>query len=71
MPLHFTVSSYLSWVSVYVCSLQVMEIDKTIIDQNMEEEYVLIDLDAVCGQVDIPPGEPYVLSVCPRALLDN
>ncbi|XP_057533243.1 uncharacterized protein LOC130811089 [Amaranthus tricolor] len=39
-----------------------MEIDKTIIDQNMEEEYVLIDLDAVCGQVDIPPGEPYVLS---------
>ncbi|OVA00569.1 Transcription factor TFIIIC [Macleaya cordata] len=27
-----------------------------------EEEYVLLDLDAVCGQVDIPPNAPYVLS---------
>ncbi|OAY28670.1 uncharacterized protein LOC110601152 isoform X2 [Manihot esculenta] len=26
-----------------------------------EEEYVLLDLDAVSGQVDIPPDAPYVL----------
>ncbi|KAJ9182876.1 hypothetical protein P3X46_006821 [Hevea brasiliensis] len=25
-----------------------------------EEEYVLLDLDAVSGQVDIPPDAPYV-----------
>lgn len=41
-----------------------MEIDQSNIDHNQEEEYVLLDLDAVCGQVDIPPDEPYVLSVC-------
>lgn len=28
-----------------------------------EEEYVLLDLDAVSGQLDIPPNAPYVLSV--------
>lgn len=28
-----------------------------------EEEYVLIDLDAVLDQVHIPPNAPYVLSV--------
>lgn len=28
-----------------------------------EEEYVLLDLDAVSGQVDIPPDAPYVLFV--------
>lgn len=40
-----------------------MEADKTNIHQNQEEEEcVLLDLDAVCGQVDIPPDEPYVLS---------
>eukprot|EP00262_Sarcandra_glabra_P007090 TRINITY_DN19663_c0_g1_i1.p1 TRINITY_DN19663_c0_g1~~TRINITY_DN19663_c0_g1_i1.p1 ORF type:complete len:137 (+),score=25.83 TRINITY_DN19663_c0_g1_i1:99-509(+) len=27
-----------------------------------EEEYVLLDLDGVCGQTDIPPDTPYVLS---------
>ncbi|KAL5730249.1 hypothetical protein ACHQM5_003094 [Ranunculus cassubicifolius] len=27
-----------------------------------EEEYVLLDLDAVCGQVNIPANAPYVLS---------
>ncbi|XP_021667150.1 uncharacterized protein LOC110655235 isoform X2 [Hevea brasiliensis] len=26
-----------------------------------EEEYVLLDLDAVSGQVDVPPDAPYVL----------
>ncbi|KAF8391369.1 hypothetical protein HHK36_023673 [Tetracentron sinense] len=32
--------------------------------QNMEdeEEYVLLDLDGVCGRFDIPPNAPYVLS---------
>ena len=29
-----------------------------------EEEYVLLNLDEVRGQVDIPPNAPYVLSVC-------
>eukprot|EP00262_Sarcandra_glabra_P007091 TRINITY_DN19663_c0_g1_i2.p1 TRINITY_DN19663_c0_g1~~TRINITY_DN19663_c0_g1_i2.p1 ORF type:complete len:120 (+),score=21.86 TRINITY_DN19663_c0_g1_i2:99-458(+) len=28
-----------------------------------EEEYVLLDLDGVCGQTDIPPDTPYVLSI--------
>lgn len=28
-----------------------------------EEEYVLLDLDAVSEQVDIQPNAPYVLSV--------
>ncbi|GMN44777.1 hypothetical protein TIFTF001_013980 [Ficus carica] len=27
-----------------------------------EEEYVLLDLDSVYGQLDIPPNAPYVLS---------
>ncbi|KAL6998387.1 hypothetical protein U1Q18_008513 [Sarracenia purpurea var. burkii] len=27
-----------------------------------EEEYLLLDLDGVSGQVDIPPNAPYVLS---------
>ncbi|WCJ41307.1 Transcription factor TFIIIC tau55-related protein [Euphorbia peplus] len=27
-----------------------------------EEEYVVLDLDAVSGQIDIPPNAPYVLS---------
>ncbi|XP_021745164.1 uncharacterized protein LOC110711106 [Chenopodium quinoa] len=39
-----------------------MEIDNANIDCNQEDEYVLLDLDAVCGQVDIPPNEPYILS---------
>ncbi|KAJ8423525.1 hypothetical protein Cgig2_019840 [Carnegiea gigantea] len=43
---------------------QVMETDKTNMHQNQEEEeYVLLDLDAVCGQVDIPPDEPFCLSI--------
>ena len=29
-----------------------------------EEEYLLLNLDEVRGQVDIPPNAPYVLSVC-------
>eukprot|EP00261_Vitis_vinifera_P013186 XP_002284821.1 PREDICTED: uncharacterized protein LOC100257155 isoform X3 [Vitis vinifera] len=28
-----------------------------------EEEYVLLNLDEVRGQVDIPPNAPYVLSI--------
>lgn len=28
-----------------------------------EDEYVLLDLDSVSGQLDIPPNAPYVLSV--------
>ncbi|XP_074319381.1 uncharacterized protein LOC141656408 [Silene latifolia] len=39
-----------------------MESDKTVTDDHEEEEYVLLDLDAVCCKVDIPPDEPYVLS---------
>ncbi|KAG0497063.1 hypothetical protein HPP92_001462 [Vanilla planifolia] len=27
-----------------------------------DEEYVLLDLDSVCFQADIPPNAPYVLS---------
>lgn len=34
-----------------------------------EEEYVLLDLDAVAGQVDIPGNAPYVLSVSLLAVL--
>lgn len=29
-----------------------------------EEEFVLLDLDSVSGQLHIPPNAPYVLSVC-------
>lgn len=29
-----------------------------------EEEYVVLDLDAVSGHVDIPQNAPYVLTVC-------
>ncbi|GMY31734.1 general transcription factor 3C polypeptide 6 isoform X1 [Fagus crenata] len=28
----------------------------------MEEEFILLDLDSVSGQIDIPPNAPYVLS---------
>lgn len=40
-----------------------MEIDKTSFDHIMEE-YILLDLDAVYGQVAIPPDEAFILSVC-------
>ncbi|XP_050218372.1 uncharacterized protein LOC126669088 [Mercurialis annua] len=44
-------------------------------DENEEEEYVLLDLDAVSGQVEIPPNAPYVLSgldtLNPRLIIDN
>ena len=30
---------------------------------NMEEEFVLLDLDSVSGQIDILPKAPYLLSV--------
>ncbi|OMP00931.1 hypothetical protein COLO4_12264 [Corchorus olitorius] len=33
-----------------------MEEDKKAKGQEEEEEYVLLDLDAVSGQIDIPPG---------------
>ncbi|KAK2992982.1 hypothetical protein RJ640_004494 [Escallonia rubra] len=40
-----------------------------------EEEYVLLDLDDVYGQVDIPPNAPYVLSgldtLNPTLVIDN
>ncbi|KAI7996277.1 hypothetical protein LOK49_LG10G02109 [Camellia lanceoleosa] len=40
-----------------------------------EEEYVLLDLDGVSGQVDIPPNAPYVLSgldtINPILVIDN
>ncbi|GAB4840630.1 hypothetical protein Ancab_021397 [Ancistrocladus abbreviatus] len=37
--------------------------DKSFMDHNNEEEeYILLDLSDVCGQVDIPPEAPYVLS---------
>ncbi|GLT83365.1 hypothetical protein SLE2022_016580 [Rubroshorea leprosula] len=35
---------------------------KVDVHQEDDEEYVLLDLDAVSGQVDIPPNAPYVLS---------
>ncbi|GMY31727.1 general transcription factor 3C polypeptide 6 isoform X1 [Fagus crenata] len=31
-------------------------------DYDMEEEFILLDLDSVSGQIDIPPNAPYVLS---------
>ncbi|XP_012084947.1 general transcription factor 3C polypeptide 6 isoform X3 [Jatropha curcas] len=31
-------------------------------EEDQEEEYVVLDLDAISGQVDIPPDAPYVLS---------
>ncbi|XP_030492680.2 uncharacterized protein LOC115708805 isoform X1 [Cannabis sativa] len=31
-------------------------------ENDNEEEYVLLDLDSVSGQLDIPPDAPYVLS---------
>ncbi|XP_062117492.1 uncharacterized protein LOC133831270 [Humulus lupulus] len=31
-------------------------------ENDIEEEYVLLDLDSVSGQLDIPPNAPYVLS---------
>uniref|UniRef100_A0A803MHB1 Transcription factor TFIIIC triple barrel domain-containing protein n=1 Tax=Chenopodium quinoa TaxID=63459 RepID=A0A803MHB1_CHEQI len=40
----------------------VMELGATNIDHNQQDEYVLLNLDAVCGQLDIPPNEPYILS---------
>ncbi|XP_057498631.1 uncharacterized protein LOC130783119 [Actinidia eriantha] len=40
-----------------------------------EEEYVLLDLDGVSGQVSIPPNAPYVLSgldtLNPILIIDN
>jgi len=36
-------------------------------DVEIEEEYVLLDLDSVPEQFDIPPNAPYVLSVCVQA----
>ncbi|KAK9688939.1 hypothetical protein RND81_09G023200 [Saponaria officinalis] len=39
-----------------------MELDNMVTDDDLQEEYVLLDLDAVCGQIDIPPNEPYTLS---------
>ncbi|WCJ41309.1 Transcription factor TFIIIC tau55-related protein [Euphorbia peplus] len=32
------------------------------LEEEDEEEYVVLDLDAVSGQIDIPPNAPYVLS---------
>lgn len=32
--------------------------------EKVEEEFVLLDLNAVSEQVDIQPNAPYVLSVC-------
>lgn len=32
-------------------------------DHELEEEYVLMDLDSVSDQISIPPNAPYVLSV--------
>ncbi|KAF3442130.1 hypothetical protein FNV43_RR16046 [Rhamnella rubrinervis] len=44
-------------------------------DPQDEEEYVLLDLDAVSGQLDIPPNAPYVLSgldtLNPVLVIDN
>ncbi|KAL2944245.1 General transcription factor 3C polypeptide 6 [Bienertia sinuspersici] len=39
-----------------------MELHATNTDHNQQEEYVLLNLDAVCAQFDIPSGEPYILS---------
>ncbi|KAL5554132.1 hypothetical protein UlMin_041533 [Ulmus minor] len=33
-------------------------------DHYDEEEFVLLDLNVVFGQLEIPPNAPYVLSVC-------
>lgn len=40
------------------------ELDAMSVDHPQQEGSVLLNLDAVFGQVDIPLYEPYVLSVC-------
>uniref|UniRef100_A0A2P2K1C1 Uncharacterized protein LOC105644262 isoform X1 n=1 Tax=Rhizophora mucronata TaxID=61149 RepID=A0A2P2K1C1_RHIMU len=44
-------------------------------NEEKEEEYVLLDLDAVSGQFDVPPNAPYVLSgldtLNPVLIIDN
>ncbi|KAL2495897.1 Transcription factor TFIIIC [Forsythia ovata] len=54
-----------------------MEVDKESegLDDEEEEEYVLIDLDSVYADIDIPPNAPYVLSgldtLNPILVIDN
>lgn len=40
-----------------------MEASVTPHDHNDQEEYLLLDLDSVSGQLDIPPNAKYVLTV--------
>lgn len=35
-------------------------------DRLDEEEFVLLDLSSVSGELDIPANAPYVLSVCSK-----
>ena len=35
-------------------------------DRQDEEEFVLLDLSSVSGELDIPANAPYVLSVCSK-----
>lgn len=46
-----------------------MESD-TVPSEHQEEEYVLLDLDSVYSQLQIPPNAPYVLSVWSISLQD-
>ncbi|PON56109.1 TFIIIC transcription factor [Parasponia andersonii] len=39
-----------------------MEANSVTHEDDNEEEYVLLDLDSVSGQLDIPPNAPYALS---------
>ncbi|PNX89896.1 hypothetical protein L195_g046019, partial [Trifolium pratense] len=42
-------------------SLRIMESNAT--PHEDEDEYVLLDLDGVCGLIDIPPNANYVLTL--------
>ncbi|KAJ7948630.1 TFIIIC transcription factor [Quillaja saponaria] len=39
-----------------------MDASSTPCEREDEEEYVLLDLDGIAGELDIPPNAPYVLS---------
>ena len=43
-----------------------MEVNSVQRDRQDEEEFVLLDLSSVSGELDIPANAPYALSVCSK-----
>lgn len=43
-----------------------MEVNSVQHDRQDEEEFVLLDLSSVSGELVIPANAPYVLSVCSK-----